>query len=193
MAKRKTKRTRTRRTMSAAPVRRSRRIGRSRRKRGGLSELWNPQTAAAAAKGIGAGALGGFIAGGAHKMIANQQPLTRYALGAGASFITYALLGYPMMSAGMAGAFTALESEKLYSGMLNEGDMYADPDAINQLPVMMNENGEVVTLAQNANGEMVYLNETTGDVTLAEDVYLNENVYLNEDDASIYPGYSTQY
>ena len=99
-----------------------------------------------------------------------------------------------MMSAGMAGAFTALESERLYNGLLNEnGDMYADPDAINQLPVMMNENGEVVTLAQNANGEMVYLNETTGDVTLAEDVYLNENVYLNEDDASIYPGYSTQY
>lgn len=195
MAKRKTKRSRTRRTMSAAPVRRSRRIGRARRKRGGLSELWNPSTAAAAAKSIGAGALGGFIAGGAHKMISNQQPLTRYALGAGASFITYALLGYPMMSAGMAGAFTALESEKLYNGLLNEnGDMYADPDAINQLPVMMNENGDVVTLAQNAAGEMVYLNEATGDVTLAEDVYLNEDVFLNEDgDATIYPMYSNEY
>jgi len=191
MAKKKTTKRRARRkprTFSAV-VRKTYK----RRKKSGLSEMFSATTAQAAAKTIGAGALGGFIAGGASKMIANQAPLTRYGLAAGASFITYALLGYPNMAAGMAGAFTALESEKLYAGLLNEdADIYADPDAINQLPVMMNENGDVITLAQDASGEMVYLNEATGDVTLAEDVSLAEEIYLNED-ASIYPTYTPMY
>lgn len=187
MAKRKKSTRKRRTTMSASPKRMIRRKRSTRRK--GLSEFFNASTAMAGAKAIGAGALGGFIAGGAHRLVATQQPLTRYALGAGASFLTYALLGYPMMASGMAGAFTAIESQKLYDGMLNE-DFYADPDAINQLPVMMNENGDVITLAQDASGDMVYLNESTGDVTLAEDVYLNEDVYA---DAGVYPSYEAQY
>jgi len=190
MARRKKATRKRRTTMSASPMKRISRRRTTRRKSRGLSELWNPSTAMAGAKAIGSGALGGLIAGGSHRLIATQPPLTRYALGVGASFITYALLGFPMMASGMAGAFTALESQKLYDGMLNEGDMYADPDAINQLPVMMNEDGDIITLSQSPSGEMVYLNEATGDVTLAEDVYLNEDVFLQEE---IYPSYSPQY
>jgi len=188
MAKRKKTTRKRRSTMSAASPKRMIRRKRSTRRKG-LSEMFTASTAMAAAKSIGAGALGGFIAGGAHRLVATQQPLTRYALGAGASFITYALLGYPMMASGMAGAFTAIESQKLYDGMLNE-DFYADPDAINQLPVMMNEDGDVITLAQDASGEMIYLNEATGDVTLAEEVYLNEDIYA---DSGVYPNYEMNY
>ena len=71
-----------------------------------------------------------------------------------------------------------------------DGDMYADPDAINQLPAMMSENGDPITLAQSDEG-LVYLNENTGEVTLAENVYLQENAYLQEN--SIYPSYATEY
>ena len=151
MAARKTKPRKRRSTMAARPTKRiTRRRSATRRKSRGLSELWNPSTAMAGAKAIGSGALGGMIAGGAHRMVSTQPPLTRYAIGAGASFITYALLGFPMMASGMAGAFAALESQKLYDGMLNEGDMYADPDAINQLPMMMNEDGDIITLSQDS-------------------------------------------
>jgi len=162
-----------------------------RKKRSGMSELFSPTTAIAGAKTIGAGAIGGLISGLATKMIADQKPLTRYGLQVGASFITYALLGYPAMASGMAGGFIALETQKMMATSMNEDyDMYADPDAINQLPAMMSENGDPITLAQSDEG-MVYLNENTGEVTLAEDVYLQENAYLQEN--SIYPSYATEY
>jgi hypothetical protein len=164
-----------------------------RKKRSGMSELFSPSTAIAGAKTIGAGAIGGLLSGIATKMIADQKPLTRYGLQVGASFITYALLGFPSMASGMAGGFVALETAKMMdknTAMNEDGDMYADPDAINQLPAMMSENGDPITLAQSDEG-LVYLNENTGEVTLAENVYLQENAYLQEN--SIYPSYSTEY
>lgn len=200
MKKRSRKRTSVRRKsagMSASPKRRS--IKRySRRKRKGLSEIFSPSVSMAGAKSIGAGALGGFIASAGHRLIKDQPPITRYGLELAGAFVTYALLGYPSMSSGMVGAFVSLESTKLMDGMLNDdADLYADPNAINQLPMMMNENGDAVTLCEN-NGDMVYLNERTGEITLAEDVYLQDGVTLAEDvylqeSTSIYPDYSTQY
>jgi hypothetical protein len=61
------------------------------------------------------------------------------------------------------------------------------------MPLMMNENGEVISLQQDSAGDMVYLNESTGVTTLAEEVYLNENTFLQEDSYTIYPEYSTEY
>jgi len=60
---------------------------------------------------------------------------------------------------------------------------YADVDALNTMPAqVMNENGEVLTLAE-VDGEAVYLNE-------GEQVALAEYAYLQE---GIYPDYAVQY
>jgi hypothetical protein len=189
--KRTTTRKRTRKAASAAPRRR-------RRKSGGMSEMFTSATAHAGARVVGAGALGGLVAGAANRVLTKTNNVTRIGIELGAAFVTYAVLGYPNMSAGMAGAFAALESAPLYDKFLAEdeddsGAMFADEDAINELPDLMNENGETLTLAENEYGQPIYLNESTGEVTLAESVYLQETAYLQEDTDQIYPDYSVQY
>jgi hypothetical protein len=64
--------------------------------------------------------------------------------------------------------------------------------------MILNENGEQITLSQDESGDVIYLNEETGETMLAEEVYLNEEeVYLNEEEVylneGIYPDYSTEY
>ena len=176
-----------------------------------MSEIFSSATASAGAKVIGAGALGGLIGGFANKILQKQMPITRYGLEIGASFITYALLGYPSMSAGMAGAFTALETQGLTGKFLNDDDTFADDNSLNELPEMLNENGESMTMLQDDDGNVAFLNEDTGEMTMAEDVtflqdeqtFLQENesiylqddmqTYLQDEPASIYPNYSVQY
>ncbi len=195
MIKRKktTKRKRSMREMSAAPKRMRMRT-RKRSKRG-LSELFSPETARAAATVVSSGALGGAMAGGAHKIIANQKNLVRYGLEGAASFLTYAVLNKPSMAAGMAGAFAALELQPIYTKFLNEDADFAEADAINELPMFMNEAGEPLTLSADDMGTPVYLNEATGEATPVSEVYLEEDsVYLEEDSVyleedSIYPQY----
>lgn len=179
-----------------------------RRKRTkGMSEIFTSATATAGAKVIGAGALGGLIAGFAQKILSKQMPITRYGVEIGASFVTYALLGYPSMSAGMAGAFTALETQNLTGKFLNDdSEMFANSNSLNELPEMLNENGESITMLQDDNGEMMYLNEDTGEITMSEDVTFlqdeetflqeNEGIFLQDEtylQDSIYPNYSVQY
>ena len=185
-----------------------------RRKRTkGMSEIFTSATATAGAKVIGAGALGGLIAGFTSKVLSKQMPITRYGIEIGASFITYALLGYPSMSAGMAGAFTALETQTFAGKFLNDddGDMYANPSSLNELPEMLNENGESITMLQDDDGNVAFMNEDTGEITMSEEVtflqdeetFLQENeaiylqdemqTFLQDDNASIYPSYSVQY
>lgn len=171
---------------------------RRRSKKRGLSELFTPATATAAAKVIGSAAVGGLIAGAANKVLAKQNMLTRYGIQFAGSFLTYSVVGMPNMAAGMAGAFAALESQGFVNKLLAEE--FADENAINELPDMMNENGEPLTLAQDENGNVVYLNEATGEVTLAEEVYLQDDMqtYLQDNmqtylQDGIYPVYATQY
>lgn len=195
MIKRKktTKRKRSMRPMSAAPKRM--RMRTRRRAKRGLSELFSPETARAAATVVSSGALGGAMAGGAHKIIANQKNLVRYGLEGAASFLTYAVLNKPSMAAGMAGAFAALELQPIYTKFLNEDADFAEADAINELPMFMNENGEPLTLSADDSGTPIYLNEATGEATPVSEVYLEEDsVYLEEDSVyleedSIYPQY----
>ncbi len=179
---------------------------RRRKRTKGMSEIFTSATATAGAKVIGAGAVGGLIAGFAQKILSKQMPITRYGLEIGASFVTYALLGYPSMSAGMAGAFTALETQNLTGKFLNDDEMFADPDSLNELPEMLNENGETITMLQDDSGEMMFLNEDTGEITMSEDVTFlqdeqtflqeNEGIFLQDEtylQDSIYPNYSIQY
>ena len=195
MIKRKktTKRKRSMREMSAAPKRM--RMRTRRRSKRGLSELFSPETARAAATVVSSGALGGAMAGGAHKIIANQKNLVRFGLEGAASFLTYAVLNKPSMAAGMAGAFAALELQPIYTKFLNEDADFAEADAINELPMFMNEAGEPLTLSADDMGTPIYLNEATGEATPVSEVYLEEDsVYLEEDSVyleedSIYPQY----
>jgi hypothetical protein len=183
-------------TKAARPRRRRRSM-----KEEGLSAMFSPETAQAAGRVVGAGAIGGILGGALNRVLTKQNNLTRLGVQIGASFITFAVLKYPNMSAGMAGAFAALESKPAYDRFLAEDDdmqMFAQDDSINELPMILNENGEQITLSQDENGEVVYLNEETGQTMLAEEVYLNEEeVYLNEEEVylneGIYPDYSTEY
>ena len=206
----KRKKTTTKRRKSNLPVLKKTSMRRRKRTKG-MSEIFSSATASAGAKVIGAGALGGLIGGFANKILQKQMPITRYGLEIGASFITYALLGYPSMSAGMAGAFTALETQGMTGKFLNDDDMFADDNSLNELPEMLNENGESMTMLQDDDGNVAFMNEDTGEVTMAEDVtflqdeqtFLQENeaiylqddmsTYLQDDNASIYPNYSVQY
>jgi hypothetical protein len=178
--KRTKKRSGSRKTMSAMPRRKRMSLGRRRkRSKSRLSEMFTPETARAGASVIVSGALGGAIAGGVHKVIANQNNLVRYAIEGGAAFLTYALLGKPNMAAGMSGAFASIEMQGIYNTFLNEGN-YADPGAINQMPMFLNESGDPLTLMED-NGTTYFLNEATGETTPTSDIYLNEN--------DIYPEY----
>ena len=206
----KRKKTTTKRRKSNLPVLKKTSMRRRKRTKG-MSEIFSSATASAGAKVIGAGALGGLIGGFANKILQKQMPITRYGLEIGASFITYALLGYPSMSAGMAGAFTALETQGLTGKFLNDDDTFADDNSLNELPEMLNENGESMTMLQDDDGNVAFLNEDTGEMTMAEDVtflqdeqtFLQENesiylqddmqTYLQDEPASIYPNYSVQY
>jgi len=181
MARKKTRKkstTRRRRTMGANITLGARRRKRTtRRRKSGLSEMFSPSTATAAARSLGAAAVGGILAAQVSRMLAKQPTYTRVTASVIASFLTYAVGGYPSMAAGMAGAFAATESEPMMAKMLNDGNEYdyADAGALNEMPVYLNEDGEAI-----------YLNEDGG-YSLAEDIY------LNEDEASIYPGYATEY
>jgi hypothetical protein len=126
-----------------------------------------------------------MIAGGVSRLLANRPVYERIAAVGAASFVTYAVLGYPHMASGMAGALAATESAPIYNKFMSEGSLvdYADVDALNTMPTeVMSENGEVLTLAE-VNGEMVYLNESD-QISLAETAYLQEGIY---------PNYSVQY
>lgn len=172
--KRRTTRKKSVRTLSAPRTRRKKTM-RSRRK--GMSEMFSPATAMAAGRSIGAGAIGGALAGAVSKLLATQPAYTRIGIGAVASFITYAVGGFPNMASGMAGAFTAIETQPLLTKFMSADDDYFDyasPNALNEMPIYLNEDGEAI-----------YLNED-GEAVLAEEIYLNE-------DNSIYPNYSTEY
>jgi hypothetical protein len=168
--KRKTKKRITRRTLSAAPRKRT-----MRRRKKGMSELFNASTAMAAGRTLGAAAIGGVIASGLGKMLATQPVYSRIGAGLVASFVTYTIGGFPSMAAGMAGAIAAQESQPILTklGLADGYYDYANADSLNEMPIYLNDNGDAV-----------YLNED-GSVTLAEDIYLANN--------SIYPNYNTNY
>jgi len=181
MARKKTRKkttTKRRRTMGANITLGARRRKRTtRRRKSGLSEMFSPTTATAAARSLGAAAVGGILASQVSRILSKQPTYTRIGGSIIASFLTYAVGGFPSMAAGMAGAFAASESAPMLAKMLNEDSNeydYADAGALNEMPVYLNEDGEAI-----------YLNED-GEMELAEEIYLNE-------DDSIYPAYATEY
>lgn len=134
MRKRRT--TATRRKSSAAPKRTRKRVT---RRKGMLSELFNPAMAQAAGKTVVSGAVGGAAAGLLQKMLPDTMtPKTKafYTLGAG--FLAASVAKLPNVGAGMAGV--GMYNLMTVSGYLAEDD-FSYADEMEGLPVVLNENG----------------------------------------------------
>ncbi len=183
MAKKKTAKRRRRsskvRHLSAGPRRRRSskptRRRRSSRRRTGLSAAFTHAGIMSAAKTMLGGAGGGLAAGVAHKVMGSMPPLARIGIQMAISYATTAVVGWPNIGAGYAGGATALESQEVTDKLLSEAGImtgrYADSNAANQLPLVLNDNGQMLNLCEDENGTYVYLNENTGDAYLAESIY----------------------
>lgn len=169
--KRRKSASRRTRSMSEPGRRRSTRRKTSRRRhRGGLREIMTPAGAMAAGRGVLGGAAGGIGAGIVRKAAANLPTLGRVGVGLLGSALIYGVLGWQNVGAGFAGGYAALETQGMAG--LQEGHPYADPDALNQLPPVLNENGEPLTLMEDEQtGDVLFLDEATGETYLAEEIY----------------------
>jgi len=122
-------------TKKAAP-RSKKRV--TRRKKGMLSELFNPTMAQAAGKTVISGAVGGVGAAMLTKLLPDTlEPKTKAFYTIGAGFVTATLLKMPNVAAGMAGVgfYNLLQT----GGFLAEDFSYADD--LDALPMVLDENG----------------------------------------------------
>jgi hypothetical protein len=149
------RRTTVKRKTHAAPARTRKRV--TRRKKGMLSELFNPNMAQAAGKVVVSGALGGVAAGFLNKVLPDTMaPKTKAFYQLGAGFLTASVAKMPNLGAGMAGV--GMYNLLTVSGYLAEDSGSWDyADEIESLPVVLNENGAMY-LQDNA----MYLQEGNG-------------------------------
>jgi hypothetical protein len=140
------------------PARTKRRV--TRRKKGMLAELFNPVMAQAGARSILSGAIGGATAGVLNKILPDTiDPKMKAFYTIGAGFITATVMKLPNVGSGMAGVgmYNLLSS----GGFLAEDGNYNYAEPIEQLPMVLNENGAM------------YLQENP--MYLQEPFYLSEN------------------
>jgi hypothetical protein len=157
MARRRSKKT---------PIRTKRRV--TRRKKGMLAELFNPVMAQAGARSVLSGAIGGATAGVLNKILPDSiDPKMKAFYTIGAGFVTATVMKLPNVGSGMAGVgmYNLLQS----GGFLAEEGNYNYAEPIEQLPMVLNENGAM------------YLQENP--------MYLQEPFYLSENDYSYDVGY----
>jgi hypothetical protein len=154
-----------RKTVSKTPIRRKRT---TTRKKGLLSEMFNPIMAQASAKVVLSGAVGGFSAGFLDKVLpAKTTPEMRSAYMFVGGFLTATALKMPNVGAGMAGVgmFTLLKNK----GFLNEGGEISYAENIEMLPEVLND-------------DSMYLQD--------DSMYLQDNsMYLQDDSLSYDVGY----
>jgi hypothetical protein len=149
MARRRSKKT---------PIRTKRRV--TRRKKGMLAELFNPVMAQAGARSVLSGAIGGATAGVLNKILPDSiDPKMKAFYTIGAGFVTATVMKLPNVGSGMAGVgmYNLLQS----GGFLAEEGNYNYAEPIEQLPMVLNENGAM------------YLQENP--MYLQEPFYLSEN------------------
>ncbi len=148
------------------PTRTKRRV--TRRKKGMLAELFNPAMANAGGRSILSGAIGGATAGVLNKLLPDSiDPKMKAFYTIGAGFITATVMKLPNVGSGMAGVgmYNLLSS----GGFLAEDGNYNYAEPIEQLPMVLNENGAM------------YLQENP--------MYLQEPFYLSENNLSYDVGY----
>ena len=157
MARRRTKK---------SPIRSKKRV--TRRKKGMLAELFNPAMAQAGGRAVLSGAIGGASAGVLTKLLPESiDPKMKSFYIIGAGFITATMLKLPNVGSGMAGV--GLYNLMNAGGFLSENGNYDYAEPIEQLPMVLNENGAM------------YLQENP--------MYLQEPFYLSENDLSYDVGY----
>ena len=135
------------------------------RRRGGLSELVTAVQAQSGVKAVGLGALGGGLASLAEKVFKPEMAENQKIMWLGVGAFGLATIGKaPYMAAGVAGVV----GYKLMTEVgLSEGHTkYVDP--IEQLPAVLDANGQPMRLAEDPR---------TGGIYLQED----DNLYLDED------------
>jgi hypothetical protein len=140
------------------PMRTKRRV--TRRKKGMLAELFNPVMAQAGARSVLSGAIGGATAGVLNKILPDSiDPKMKAFYTIGAGFVTATVMKLPNVGSGMAGVgmYNLLQS----GGFLAEEGNYNYAEPIEQLPMVLNENGAM------------YLQENP--MYLQEPFYLSEN------------------
>jgi hypothetical protein len=140
------------------PARTKRRV--TRRKKGMLAELFNPVMAQAGARSILSGAIGGATAGVLNKLLPDSiDPKVKAFYTIGAGFVTATVMKLPNVGSGMAGVgmYNLLSS----GGFLAEDGNFNYAEPIEQLPMVLNENGAM------------YLQENP--MYLQEPFYLSEN------------------
>jgi len=135
------------------------------RRRGGLSELVTATQAQSGVKAAGLGALGGGLASLTEKVLKPEMPENQKILWLGVGAFGLATLGRaPYMAAGVAGVcgYKLMSEAGLSEGHTN----YVDP--IEQLPAVLDANGQPMRLAEDPR---------TGGIYLEED----DNLYLDEE------------
>ncbi len=167
MARRR--RTTKKRTVSSAPTRRIKTaVSTARRKRSrksGLAEAFSPASAKSAGMDMVKGSLGGLatavIEKGMSSMVTGDKAKL-YVTGAVVvgSFIAHAVLKQPQIASGMMGAQAYVWSKSIPG--LNDDAYFADEDVLADQPDFMdedgtpyylNENGELVTMADDSMNE----------------------------------------
>jgi len=147
-------------TTLSAPKRRTRRV--TRRKKGMLSELFNPQMAKGGATTVLSGAIGGAAYGLMTKFLPDLTVQKKLAFGGVGSFILATVLQKPNLAAGLIGAtvFDAMKQQ----GFLAENDMesYNYANGIKALPMVLDENGNEMFLSQDDN---MFLSENILDLS----------------------------
>ncbi len=131
---------RKRRTTKKPAVRTKRRV--TRRKKGMLSELFNPNMAQAAGRTVVSGAIGGASAAMLNKLLPDtMEAKTKAFYTIGAGFVTAAMLKLPNVGAGMAGVgiYNLLSAGGFLAENGEIGFNYAEP--IESLPLVLNEDG----------------------------------------------------
>lgn len=129
--------TATRRKSSAAPKRTRKRVT---RRKGMLSELFNPAMAQAAGKTVVSGAVGGLAAGFLNKMLPDDMtPKMKAFYQIGGGFLAASVAKLPSVGAGMAGV--GMYNLMTVSGYLAEDGDWSYADEMEGLPVVLNENG----------------------------------------------------
>ncbi len=130
---------------------------RRRRKKSGLSEMFTPASATAAAKDM----IGGFAGGGALAVLdsiagkANLPKIAEYGIGIGASFVAHSVLKMPNVACGITGALGYKLAKEI--PMLNEDARFADDNVLADEPMFMSEDGTPMYMDEN--GELYSIEE----------------------------------
>lgn len=141
---------------------------RRRKRKGGLSELFNPTVAMNSAKSTLAASAGGMGAVFFNKMVpATWGKLPRVALGFGLGFLATSF-GMGSTGAGFTGGTMALTFQ---NGFMNEDADFAEEESLSDMPLFLDEEGNPMVLEEGENGEAAYRYLSEAEIqTLNEEV-----------------------